>query len=467
MSAENHTTPPSSLMMKDQPVLTCFFKGVITATQQPAENPALWSWDSRSGCWVTRAMNYSRLPRSMQESLGRWSDLQIPGGNLPTLRDYQQEAEDAWLATRCGTVVLPTGTGKTEVALSIMAKTAFSTLIVAPVRDLMYQWQRRIKAVIGYDAGIIGDQVMDVREISCTTYASAAIHMPKFGDRFKLLIFDECHHLPGPVRGDAARMSCAPWRLGLTATPERSDGKEDELAELIGPIVYQMPLSAARGTVLADYDVVRIPVFLSDSEQEEYDRCCGVMERFRKGWLEEGKKFDWAKMCGSSAVDPKAREALRAFWVRTSIENRAEEKLRILEDIFTLHPKSPTIVFVGSNQMAYNIALRFLIPPMLSHCGKNERAEILQRFEAGDYPAIVVNRVIDEGVDLPAAKVAVVLGGQSSKRQATQRLGRILRPSEGRKAILYEVVCAETAEVQRSRQRRKTDAYTGTRHRRA
>jgi len=448
-------------------MLARFDRGVLIAAEQPAENPDLWARDPRIGGWVTRAMNYVRLPPPMQEGIGRWYDLQIPANNLPSLRDYQQEAEAAWLTDRCGLVVLPTGTGKTEIALSIVAKTAVSTLVVAPVRDLMYQWQRRIKAALGYDAGIIGDQIMDVREISCTTYASAAIHMDRLGDRFKLLVFDECHHLPGQVRGDAARMSCAPWRLGLTATPERSDGKEEELTELIGPILYRMPLSAARGKHLADYDVVRVPVFLSDREQAEYDRCCEIMECFRKSWLDKGKPFDWAKMCSSSAVDPQAREALRAYGRRTSIENRAEEKLRILEDIFTLHPKSPTIVFVGSNQMAYDISLRFLIPPLLSHCGKNERAEILQRFEAGDYPAIVVNRVIDEGVDLPAAKVAVVLGGQSSQRQATQRLGRILRPSEGRKAVLYEVVCSETAEVQRSRQRRKTDAYAGTRHRRA
>lgn len=448
-------------------VLTRFERGVITTSHEPVQNPDLWQSDARSGLWVTRAMSYARLPEEIRSGIGRWFDLQFPLSNIAPLRDYQEDAEAAWLDEKRGIIVLPTGTGKTEVALSIMAKTAVSTLIVAPVRDLMYQWHRRIKAALGYDAGIVGDQIMNVHEISCTTYASAAIHMERLGDRFKLIVFDECHHLPGPVRGDAARMSCAPWRLGLTATPERSDGKEEELTELIGPIIYRMPLSDARGKHLADYDVVRVPVFLSDAEQTEYDRCCEIMERFRKSWLAEGKKYDWAKMCGSSAVDPQAREALRAYGRRTSIENRAEEKLRILEDIFTLHPKCPTIVFVGSNQMAYDIALRFLIPPLLSHCGKSERAEILQRFESGDYPAIVVNRVIDEGVDLPAAKVAVVLGGQSSQRQATQRLGRILRPSQGRKAILYEVVCSETAEVQRSRQRRKTDAYAGTRHRRA
>lgn len=411
-------------------------------------------------------MNYAQLPKDMWDGLGRWYDLQFSFSNIAPLREYQKDAKNVWLSEKRGIIVLPTGTGKTEVALSIMEELPVSTLIVAPVRDLMYQWHRRIKAALDYDAGIIGDQIMSVRDISCTTYASAAIHMERLGDRFKLIIFDECHHLPGPVRGDAARMSCAPWRLGLTATPERSDCKEGELTELIGPIIYRMPFSEARGKHLADYDIVRVPVFLSDGEQTEYDRCSEIIERFRKGWLAKGKKYDWAKMCGFSAVDPEAREALRAYQHRNAIENRAQEKLRILEDLFMLHPKCPTIVFVGSNQMAYDVALRFLIPPLLSHCGKDERAQILQRFETGDYPAIVVNRVIDEGVDLPAAKVAVVLGGLSSQRQATQRLGRILRPSLGRKAVLYEVVCSETAEVLRSRQRRKTDAYARTRHRR-
>jgi superfamily II DNA or RNA helicase len=447
--------------------LTRFERGLITTSLKPDQNSELWQLDARSGLWVTRAENYAHLSEKMRDGLTRWFDLQLRPSNLSPLRDYQEQAEAAWLIEKRGIIVLPTGTGKTEVALSIMGKLAVSTLIVAPVRDLMYQWHRRIKTSLGYNAGIIGDQIMDVRDISCTTYASAAIHMERLGDRFKFIVFDECHHLPGPVRGDAARMSCAPWRLGLTATPERSDGKDNELTDLIGPITYRMPLSQARGKHLADYDVVRVPVFLSDEEQSEYDRCCETMESFRKSWLAKGKKYDWAKMCGASAVDPEARDALRAHRRRASIENRAKDKLRVLEDLFSLHPKSPTIVFVGSNQMAYDVALRFLIPPLLSHCGKNERAEILQRFEAGEYPAIVVNRVIDEGVDLPAAKVAVILGGQSSQRQATQRLGRILRPSQGRKAVLYEVVCSETAEVQRSRQRRKTDAYTGTRHRRA
>ena len=92
---------------------------------------------------------------------------------------------------------MPTGTGKTEVALHLLAKTCCSTLIVSPVRDLMYQWHRRIQQAFGNDAGIICDNTFNVRPISVTTYDSAAIHAAKLGDQFKLIVFDECHHLPG------------------------------------------------------------------------------------------------------------------------------------------------------------------------------------------------------------------------------------------------------------------------------
>ena len=83
----------------------------------------------------------------------------------------------------------------------------------------------------------------------------------------------------------------------------------------------------------------------------------------------------------------------------------------------------------------------------------------------GVYPALVANQVLDEGVDLPEVKIAVVLGGKSSTRQSKQRLGRILRKRGNARAVLYEVVTAETKEVQKSRNRRRNDAYQGTSHR--
>jgi len=185
-----------SLTMNATPVR--FERGMLTSSQIPLRDPELWQHDSRLGLWVTRAMNCARLPVETQGEVGRWFNLRFSLSNIAPLRDYQMTAEASWLREKRGILVLPTGTGKTEIALSIIAKMSTSTLIVAPVRDLMYQWHRRIKAALGYDAGIIGDQIMSVREISCTTYASAAIHMERLGDRFKLIVFDECHHLPVP-----------------------------------------------------------------------------------------------------------------------------------------------------------------------------------------------------------------------------------------------------------------------------
>ena len=79
---------------------------------------------------------------------------------------------------------------------------------------------------------------------------------------------------------------------------------------------------------------------------------------------------------------------------------------------------------------------------------------------------IIANQVLDEGIDVPAVKVAVVVGSFSSPRQAKQRFGRILRKSSPRTAVLYEVVCQETREELRSRSRRRSDAFERTRRQR-
>jgi superfamily II DNA or RNA helicase len=385
---------------------------------------------------------------------------------LPALRPEQSAALTAWKAARRGVIVMPTGTGKTEVALAIMRDTAISTLVVAPVRDLMYQWHRGILQGLGLDAGIIGDNVFRVQPISVTTYESACIHMERLGSRFGLVVFDECHHLPGAVRRDAARMAAAPFRLGLTATPERSDGRQVDLDGLIGPVVYRLPLAEARGQTLADYEVIRIPVYLSVEEQARYDALSTQVRSYLAARRRQEPGFSWQDLCGQTGKDPAARRALQAYFARKAMEDRAAEKLRVLEDLFRLHAGSSILIFAGSNAMARDVSRRFLIPCLLNHCGRLERREILDGLQQGVYPALVANQVLDEGVDVPEVKVAVVIGGTASTRQAKQRLGRVLRKAGNARAILYEVVCAATKEGERSRRRRESDAYQGTRHRR-
>ena len=98
--------------------------------------------------------------------------------------------------------------------------------------------------------------------------------------------------------------------------------------------------------------------------------------------------------------------------------------------------------------------------PCITHQSDvKERQRIISNFASGTYRAIVTSRVLNEGVDLPAAEVGIVLSGTGTVREHVQRLGRILRPKEGKKAIMYELVSADTAEQYTSERRRKHDAY--------
>ncbi len=464
---------PSVPALHQRPIELAFDQGTLTLSGlarpevEQRFGELLWNWDSRSSCWRTDALHYRSVADRLRElknvpyidNVPNWQEFRITKLNLHPLRSDQTEALDAWLKTRQGVVVMPTGTGKTEVALQAICRLSCSALIVSPVRDLMYQWHDRILAATGIDTGIIGDGVHRVGPICVTTYDSAAIHAPRLGNQFKLSIFDECHHLPGPMRQDAARMSAAPWRLGLTATPDRRDGRHSLLDELIGPRVYSQAIPAARGKTLAQYDVIRMSVHLSAAERARYESLSKAVQSFIYERRKEQPEYDWQALCSDSGHDPQARAAMNAFHAKRSIEDRAEEKLRIVEDLFRLHAGEPVIVFCGSNAMARDVSLRFLIPCLLSHCRKRERQEILNGFKQGRYPALVANRVLDEGVDLPEVNVAIVVGGGSGVRQSLQRLGRVVRKNRFGRACLYEIVTADTRDEERSRARRRDDAF--------
>lgn len=450
---------------------TLLLCGVLHERLRSWFSDVVWVYDSRVAASRCDAMHYGRVCDELrgrgvvfEDVVGTARPVYWSADSLPELRPEQAAAVESWQESGGrGCVVMPTGTGKTEVALRIMQLTRTATLVVAPIRDLMYQWHRRILRGLHYDAGIIGDNTYRVQPVSVTTYDSACIHMAELGDRFGLIVFDECHHLPGRIRQDAARMSTAQKRLGLTATPERSDGRHSDLVELVGPTVYELSINAVRGKSLAEYEVVRIPVHLSESEQRRYDVLSEEVQSYVYAQRQGNPGFTWEDLCTSSAASLEARQALKAFYAKKSIEDRAEEKLKTLEDLFRLHAGERCIVFAGSNAMARDVSVRFLIPCLLSHCGRRERLEILEGFAAGDYPVIVANQVLDEGIDVPAAKVAIVIGGLGSSRQARQRLGRVLRRNGNETAVLYEVVCAGTKDEERSRQRRRHESFRGVR----
>lgn len=429
--------------------------------------PSYFVWDPRVGAWRTAAINHPRVREdaaayrlALADDAERFFPPPTLRPTLPPLRADQQAAIEAWeRAGGCGVVVKPTGTGKTEIALAIVARHQAPTLVVAPLRDLMYQWQRRIKKTLGFEAGVLGDGRQEVWPITVTTYDSAWIHMKDIGNRYRLIVYDEAHHLPGPVQHESALDCLAPMRLGLSATPSRADGRDRLLGELIGPIVYEEDLAEARGRTVADYVIVRVPIYLTDEEQAEFDELSRSIRRYVAARQRDEGGFEWKELSRYSRTDAEAREILRRWRRKLAIVHRSAEKLRVLEDVFRLHPDEPVIVFTASNRMALDVSARFLIPALTAHSYKHERNRVLDAFAAGRIKALAACEVLNEGWDAPAVKVGVVLGGEKGVREAVQRLGRLLRKSGDRAARLYEVVLQETPDVARARRRGKTDAY--------
>jgi superfamily II DNA or RNA helicase len=156
-----------------------------------------------------------------------------------------------------------------------------------------------------------------------------------------------------------------------------------------------------------------------------------------------------------SGNDPRAREALLAKQRARRIMMNADAKVERLGRLLDRHREDRVIVFTAHTDLVYRLSERYLLPAITSETGAAERREILERFRDGTYSRVVTANVLDEGVDVPDANVAVVLAGSGSEREFTQRLGRILRPkADGGRALLYEVVSEETAEERVADRRR-------------
>ncbi|ESP89116.1 DEAD/DEAH box helicase [Candidatus Halobonum tyrrellensis] len=374
------------------------------------------------------------------------------------LRDYQRAALDAWRAAGDrGVVELPTGSGKTVLALAAVAELGVPTLVVVPTVDLLEQWRRELDSEFGVPVGQFGGGEQRSERLTVATYDSAYLRAEDVGDEFGLLVFDEVHHLGGEGYRDAARLFAAPARLGLTATFERPDGAHETIAELVGPVVYERTADDLAGDHLAEYEVRRVEVELSDAERERYEAAQGTfVDYVREAGITFESGADYQQLVKRSGTDPRAREALLAKQRAREVMMNADAKVEELAGVLERHRGERVIVFTAHTDLVYRLSERFLIPAITNETGAEERREILRKFRSGEYSRVVSANVLDEGVDVPDASVGVVISGSGSEREFTQRLGRLLRPgSDGdKRALLYELVTSETAEERVADRRR-------------
>ena len=330
------------------------------------------------------------------------------------------------------------------------------TLVITPTIDLMNQWYDELTLSFGVEVGLLGGGYYDIQPLTVTTYDSAYLNMDRMGNRFGFIVFDECHHLPGPTYGLAATCAIAPYRLGLTATPERADNAHTHLDQLIGPVVYRREITQLRGDYLAEYRAMILYVNLTDPDRERYEHAREVYRGFVQSMgINMSQPNAWGQFIFLAHRSPEGREAFRAYREQRELSLAAPAKLNLLGRLLERHNGDRVLIFTHDNATVYKIARQFLVPVITHQTKTKERREILLRFNAGTYPIVATSRVLNEGVNVPEANVAIVLSGSGSVREHVQRLGRILRKSGDKEAILYEVITRGTGEEFTSNRRRQ------------
>jgi superfamily II DNA or RNA helicase len=398
-----------------------------------------------------------------------------PPANL-ALRSYQEEAVQAWeAADRQGILSMATGTGKTKTALSAAARLAaeaqsdLALIIVVPFIHLVDQWAQECEdwglrptrcyesseswkataweAVDGRRAGARGPVCL-ITTIATSTgraFLEVAGHL---GGASTLLIADEVHHL-GTERNSSILLESFPFRLGLSATPERWADEEGtrRLDEYFGGVVFEFGIGPAIGAgCLCEYVYEPLLVDLDLAELQKYREVIDDLERVRE------------------ADEPGRAERLQELLRKRSLVlNTASGKLeRVRQDIAARPPDRSLFYCASRLQLgATSDVLResgWLPRAFTAEEGRGERERLLAAFADGTVPAIVAMNALDEGVDVPSTREAHILASSGNPRQFVQRRGRVLRPHPGKsraRIVDYVVVPEGEGDFERELTRRE------------
>lgn len=421
--------------------------------------------DPRDGSWRAPADAYASLVGRMSDDYVRLTD-NIPdhrtdtaSWSVPDLRWYQREALSAWIAAgRRGVVVLPTGAGKTILAAAAIATCGVSALCLVPTRVLLDQWATVIGRFMP-EPGRIGDGERQIAPVTIATYASAVTWAPRIGGTFGLVVIDEAHHVGASCPVEILEMLVASARLGLTATPPEA-GARAPIERHVGPAVYALGVEDLVGDALADFDLITIPIRLTPADRSSYKSARATFSRAYSSFLRAMPGATWDTFVASAVRSEEGRRALAGWRSSRELLAYPEDKRRVVRELLTRHASSKTLIFTQDTRTAYDIASEFLVYPITHEIGRSERELALSRFKSGEANVLVSAQVLDEGLDVPEAEVAILVGGSSSSRRYVQRIGRVLRPADGKRARVYELAVAESVEED-AMQRRRTGLSRG------
>ena len=364
-----------------------------------------------------------------------------------SLRPYQEEALSEWIRHRYrGVIALPTGAGKTIIGLGALVKLSVPTLIVVYTKEQLSEWLDKIRRFVKGSTKLIGEFYSEkkiIKPITVITYQSAFRNIDLLKDKFSLIIIDEVHHLPADKFRAIAEGILAPYRLGLSATPYREDGRHEELFGLVGGIVYSKTLTdLISAGFIAPFNIIPVVVPLEERLRTRY-------RELRKRFFALAKGREIRELIQAAALgEQSAKQALQIMNEIRRILLSSEKKLDAIKEIVEreLKNNSKIIIFTQYISQAKKLGKKLGAPVVTSKTNKNTRNLVFNLFKNNRYKVLILTTLGDEGIDIPDANVGIIVSGTSSTRQFIQRLGRLLRPAEGKTARLYYVALKDTQE---------------------
>lgn len=393
---------------------------------------------------------------------------------------WQEEAFEAWSEQgRRGIVEAVTGAGKTRLglaAISAALREGRQALLLVPTIELLHQWFNEIRALLPWAVvGRLGDQYRDDfrhHQVIVSTVQSALARMRASstselaGNNSRLLVADEVHRLAAEQYSKVLDSSY-PWRLGLSATYERPDGKHlEHLDAYFGGVAYRLWYDRAQQDhLIAPFDIALVGVELTPAERAKYSELSDVISRSHRsllGYLPDativGSQFlaivaGWAAEEMMNARTVLARKYMGAVSARQQLLAQTDSKLSKLVMLQpALRDSRSTLIFSltqrGAEAAAERVASQgILATAVYSQIGGAERKQRMAEFRSGTVPVLAAPRVLDEGVDVPEAELGIVLASNRSRRQLVQRLGRVIRrKADGRAGKFVFIYAVDTVE---------------------
>jgi RNA polymerase primary sigma factor len=449
----------------------------------PAGNGARRAPEPPAGRLIGAARDRSERPatgggggaRVLSPAGGARNPVSLPSPSASLgLYQWQKDALRAWHANgRRGVVEAVTGAGKTMVgiaaALEELARRG-QVVVLVPTVELQRQWSAQLAARLPAlsSAGRMGAGRMGAGQhdsLASHDILVAVVNSARSQDvrptrQGGLLIADECHRY-GSAFNRLALDGRFRRRLGLSATYARDDdGNLEWLDPYFGGTCFRLGYDrAVRDGIVARFTVTLSGVELPAGERAYYDELTEQMGALWRSLVEryglpETPFEEFMRALAGLADSDNAGASTARSYRRAMLERR-----RLLADteakdwaLARLAPEvraaERTLVFTQS------IAAAERASRVLASCGfraaavhsamaPRERAEVLPRFAKGNLSVLVAPRVLDEGIDVPTADLAVIAGASRSRRQMVQRMGRVLRRKPGGRWARFIVLYAE------------------------